>query len=66
MYISLKDSCSSGFNKWWDAHRPELEKNGLGYSGHEVVAADPGLDNRSTMSRERPHYPTLHLLGMLY
>ena len=59
MYISLKESCSKGFNKWSDAHQPEIEKDVLAAGGDEVVAADPGLDNRSMMSPERPHHPAL-------
>ena len=29
MYISLKDSCSKGFNKWSDAHQREIKKDVL-------------------------------------
>jgi hypothetical protein len=29
MYISLKDSCSKDFNKWSDAHQPEIKKDVL-------------------------------------
>jgi hypothetical protein len=59
MYISLKDSCSKGFNKWSDAHQPEIKKDVLADGGDEMVAADPGLDNRSMMSPKRPHQPPL-------
>jgi hypothetical protein len=55
MYISLRDSCSKGFNKWWDAYQPEIKKNVPTDEGDEVVSADPGLDNRSMMSPERFH-----------
>ncbi len=45
MYISLKDSCSKGFNKWSDAHQPEIKKDVLADGGDEVVADGAGLDN---------------------
>jgi hypothetical protein len=53
MYISLKDSCSKGFNKWSDAHHPEIKKDVLADGGDEVVAAGAGL------SPKRPHQPSL-------
>ena len=64
MYISLKDSCSKGFNKWSDAHQPEIKKDVLADGGDEVVAAGAGLDNRrcvaqaasSATARTRPGY----------
>jgi hypothetical protein len=57
MYISLKDSCSKGFNKWADTHQPEIKQDVLADGGHEVVAADPGLDNGSATASEKPrHY----------
>jgi hypothetical protein len=59
MYISLKDSCLKGFNKWSDAHRPEIKKDALADGGDEVVAPDSGLDNRSMMSPKRSHQPAL-------
>jgi hypothetical protein len=49
MYISVKDSCSKGFNKWSDAHQPEIKKDVLADGGDEVVADGAGL------SRKRPH-----------
>jgi hypothetical protein len=55
MYISLKDSCSKGFNKWSDAYQPEIKKDVLADGGDEVEAAGTGLDNRSTMLPKRPH-----------
>ena len=45
MYISLKDSCSKGFNKWSDAHQREIKKDVLADGGDEVVADGAGLDN---------------------
>ena len=36
MYISLKDSCAKGFNKWADAYQPEI-KNDLRASGSRLV-----------------------------
>jgi hypothetical protein len=59
MYISLKDSCSKGFNKWSDAHKPESKKDVLADGGNEVVAGDPGLDNKTMMSPAQPHHPAL-------
>ena len=59
MYISLKDSCTKGFNKWSDAHQAEIKKDVLADGGDEVVAADPDLDNRSMMSPKGPHHPAL-------
>jgi len=59
MYISLKDSCAKGFNKWADAYQPEI-KNGLGASrGSGLVAASPDQDNLVMTSLERPHSPWL-------
>jgi hypothetical protein len=57
MYISLRDSCSKGFNKWWDAYQPEIKKDGRANGSDEVAAAEPGLDSRPMMSPERPHHP---------
>ena len=66
MYISLKDSCSKGFNKWSDAHQPEIKRDVLADGDDEVMAADPGLDNRSMMSPKRPHQlPLVPGPGML-
>ena len=59
MYISLKDSCSTGFNKWADAHQLEIKKDVLAEGGDQVVTADPGLDKRLVMSSERAHHPAL-------
>jgi len=59
MYISLKDSCTKGFNKWSEAHQPEIKKDVMLDGGDEVVAAHPGLDKRSMMSPKRPHHPAL-------
>jgi hypothetical protein len=56
MYISLKDSCSNGFNKWANAHSPEFTKDVLADGGDEV-AADPGPDNWSAMSSEQRRQP---------
>ena len=47
MYISLKASCSKGFNKWSDAHQPELKKDVPADGGDDVVVANRGLDNTS-------------------
>ena len=55
MYISLRDSCSKGFNKWSDAHRPKLKKDILRDGGDDIVVANRGLDNSSMMSPERHH-----------
>jgi len=57
MYISLKDSYSKGFNKWWDAYKPEIKKDVLADGGDEVVAAHPGLKDTSVMSPEQPQHP---------
>jgi hypothetical protein len=59
MYISLKDSCSKGFNKWSDAYQSEIKKDVLADGRGEVVAADPGLVNRSMMWPAQPHHPAL-------
>jgi hypothetical protein len=59
MYISLKDSCSKGFNKWSDAYQPKIKKDVLPDGGDEVVTAGAGLDNRSMMSPKRPHQTPL-------
>jgi hypothetical protein len=40
MYISLRDSCSKGFNKWSEAHRPETKKNVQADGGDNVVVAN--------------------------
>ena len=53
MYISLRDSCSTGFNKWADAHQPEIKKDALAEGGDQVTTTDPGLDKRSVTSPER-------------
>jgi hypothetical protein len=55
MYISLKDSCSKGFNKWSDAHQREIKKDVLADGGDEVVADGAGL------SPKRPHQTPLVL-----
>ncbi len=59
MYISLKDSCSKGFNKWSSAYQPEIKKDILADGGDEVVAAGAGLDDvaqvaSSDTARSRP------------
>lgn len=36
MYISLKESCSKGFNKWPDAHQPEITKDVVADAGGEL------------------------------
>ena len=59
MYISLRDSCSKGFNKWSEAHRPETKKNVQADGGDNVVVANRGLDNSSMRSPERHHYSAL-------
>jgi hypothetical protein len=59
MYISLKDSCSKGFNKWADAYQSEMKKDVLTDGGDAVVAADLGLDYRSMKSSGRPHHTAL-------
>jgi hypothetical protein len=53
MYISLKDSCSKGFNKWSDAHQREIKKDVLAQGDDEVVADGAGP------SPKRPHQPPL-------
>ena len=55
MYISLRDSCYKGFNKWLDAHQPKLKNDILRNGGDDVVVANRGLDNSSMMSPERHH-----------
>ncbi len=59
MYISLKDSCSTGFNKWADVHQPEIKKDVLAEGGDQVVTADPGLDKRLVMPPERDDHSAL-------
>jgi len=59
MYISLKDSCSKGFNKWSDACQPEIKKDVLADGRDEVVDADPGLENRSMVLPGRAHHTAL-------
>jgi hypothetical protein len=58
MYISLKDSCTKGFNKW-DARQREIKKEVLAAGSDEGMAADLGLDNRSKISPKRPHHLAL-------
>ena len=58
MYISLKDSCANGFNKWADAHQPEI-KNDLRASGGRMVSASPDQDSPVMTSVEQPHRPWL-------
>ena len=41
MYISLKESCSKGFNRWSDAHQPEIKKDVLADGGADGVAVGP-------------------------
>jgi len=45
--------------KWSDAHQPEIKKDVLADGDDELVTADPGLDDRSMMSPERPDHPAL-------
>lgn len=56
MYISLKESCSKGFNKWPDAHQPEITKDVVADAGSELAVADPGLDDRPVMSPEQSRH----------
>ena len=65
MYISLKDSCSKGFNKWSDAHQRKIKKDVLADGGDEVMADGAGLDNRSMMSSKRPQTPLVPGPGTL-
>ena len=59
MYISLKDSCDKGFNKWAAVHQPEI-KNDLGASGgSKLAAASRDQDDLVMTSLERPHRPWL-------
>jgi len=59
MYISLKDSCSKGFNKWSDAHHLEINKDVLADGGDEVVARrcwSVAQAASSATARARPGY----------
>jgi hypothetical protein len=42
MYISLKDSCAKGFNKWANTYQPEI-RNDLG-TNNGSVAESPNQD----------------------
>jgi hypothetical protein len=55
VYISLRDSCSKGFNKWSEAHQPKLNKDILTNRGDDIVVANRGLSNSPMMSPERHH-----------
>jgi hypothetical protein len=57
MYISLKDSCVKGFNKWANDHQPVIE-NDLG-ADNGLAAPSPDHDNAVMTSLERPHRPWL-------
>jgi hypothetical protein len=57
MYISLKDSCTTGFRKWSDVYQPEINKDVRADEGDGEVDEDPDLDNR--VSADRPHRPWL-------
>jgi hypothetical protein len=43
MYISLKDSCTNGFEKWADTHQPVDHLRASG--GNGLAAASPDQDN---------------------
>ena len=57
MYISLKDSCAKGFNKWADAHQPEI-KNDLRTSMGDGLAA-PSPDHDDVLMTSLEHRPWL-------
>jgi hypothetical protein len=57
MYISLKDSCVTGFNKWANAHQPVI-KNDLG-ADNGLAATSRDHDNAVMTSLDRPHRPWL-------
>ena len=59
MYISLKDSCAKGFNKWADAHQPEIKNDLRASVGNRLIAASPDQDSPVMTSLERPHRPWL-------
>jgi len=56
MYISLKDSCAKGFNKWANTYEPEI-KNDLGMAGS--AATSPDQDNSVMTSLEGRRRPRL-------
>jgi hypothetical protein len=45
MYISLKDSCAKGFNKWANARQPEIKNDLRESGGNGLGAASPDQDN---------------------
>jgi hypothetical protein len=55
MYISLKDSCANGFNKWADAHQPEIKNDLSASEGNRLAAAGPDQENLVMALLERPH-----------
>jgi hypothetical protein len=57
MYISLRESCAKGFNKWADAHQPEIKLDLCANGRNGLAAADH--DNLAMTSLERPHGPWL-------
>jgi hypothetical protein len=59
MYISLKDSHAKGYNKWADAHQPEIKNNFRISVGNGLAAASPDHDNVVMTPPERPHRPWL-------
>jgi hypothetical protein len=59
MYISLKDSCAKGFNKWADTYQPAIKNNLSGSGGDGSAPAAPDQDNLVMTSLERPHRPWL-------
>jgi hypothetical protein len=58
MYISLKDSCAKGFNKWANTHQVEIKNDFCASGENGLPAASPDHDNVMT-SLERPHRPWL-------
>jgi hypothetical protein len=59
MYISLKDSCAKGFNKWADIHQPQIKNDVRTGSDSGLPAASHDPRNLVMTSLERPHRPWL-------
>ena len=58
MYISLEDSRTKGFMKWYDAHSERLGEART-VAGEIAVIAAPDLAQAAMTPAEQPHRPWL-------